>query len=38
LHQNVFVQYSHLYAGDFLHRTGKTGSADELYVMYSYRW
>ncbi|HTU16695.1 MAG TPA: alginate export family protein [Gemmataceae bacterium] len=38
LHQNVFVQYSHLYAGDFLLRTGKTGSADELYVMYGYRW
>ncbi len=38
LHQNVFVQYSHLYAGDFLHRTGNGRSPDELYLMYSYRW
>jgi hypothetical protein len=38
LHQNVFVQYAHLYAGDFLIRTGKEGSADEVYLMYSYRW
>ena len=38
LHQNVFVQYSHLYAGDFIHRAGNGRSPDELYVMYSYRW
>jgi hypothetical protein len=38
LHQNVFVQYSHLYAGDFLHRTGNGRSPDILWLMYSFRW
>lgn len=38
LHQNVFVQYSHLYAGDFLRQTGNGRSADELYLMYNFRW
>jgi hypothetical protein len=38
LHSNVFVQYSHLYAGDFIHRAGNGRSPDELYLMYSYRW
>ncbi len=37
-HQNVFVQYSHLYQGDFLRKTGPMGSPDSLYFMYSYRW
>lgn len=37
LHQNVFVQYSHLYAGDFIRRTGGS-SEDELYLMYAYRF
>lgn len=38
LHQNLFVQCSHLYAGDFIHRAGNGKSPNELYVMYSYRW
>jgi hypothetical protein len=38
LHQNVFVQYSHLYAGDFLHRVGNGRSPDYLYLMYSFRF
>jgi hypothetical protein len=38
LHQNVFVQYSHLYAGDFLRKTGSGKSPDQLYLMYSFRW
>jgi hypothetical protein len=40
LHQNVFVQYSHLYAGDFLYRTGngRPQTQDELYLMYAFRW
>jgi hypothetical protein len=38
VHQNVFVQYSHLYAGDFIRQTGKPGSPDFLYFMYSFRW
>lgn len=38
LHQNVFVQYSHLYAGEFIQRTGNGRSPDELYLMYSFRW
>ena len=37
-HQNVFVQYSHLYAGDFIRKTGPNGSPDELYFMYNFRW
>ncbi|HEY7154629.1 MAG TPA: alginate export family protein [Gemmataceae bacterium] len=38
LHQSVFIQYSHLYAGDFLHRTGNGRSPDILWAMYSFRW
>jgi hypothetical protein len=38
LHQNVYVQYSHLYAGDFIRQTGPPGSPDYLYFMYSFRW
>jgi hypothetical protein len=34
----VFIQYSHLYAGDFLHRTGNGRSPDILWAMYSFRW
>jgi hypothetical protein len=37
-HQNVFVQYSHLYAGDYLRKTGAPGSPDLLWLMYNYRW
>jgi hypothetical protein len=38
LHQNVYVQYSHLYAGDFLQRTANGRNPDQLYFMYSFRW
>ncbi|HEY7329769.1 MAG TPA: alginate export family protein [Gemmataceae bacterium] len=38
LHSNIFVQYSHLYAGDFIHKAGNGRSPDELYLMYSFRW
>ncbi len=38
LHSNIYVQYSHLYAGDFIHLAGNGRSPDELYVMYSFRW
>jgi alginate export protein len=37
-HQDVFVSYSHLYAGDFIKRTGSGKSPDYLYLMYTYRW
>jgi hypothetical protein len=37
-HSNVFVQYSHLYAGDFLRKTGAPGSPDILWFMYNFRW
>jgi hypothetical protein len=37
-HQNVFIQYSHLYAGDFIRKTGPNGSPDSLYFMYNFRW
>jgi len=32
------AQFSHLYAGDFIHVAGNGKSPSELYVMYSYRW
>jgi hypothetical protein len=38
LHQNVFVQYSHLYAGDYLRKTGSGRSPDILWAMYSFRY
>lgn len=38
LHQNIYLQYSHLYAGDFLRRTAGGTSQDELYLMYAFRW
>lgn len=37
-HQDVFVNYSHLYAGDFIKRTGNPGSPDYLYLQYNFRW
>jgi hypothetical protein len=37
-HSDVFVQYSHLYAGDFIQQTGPPGSPDYLYLMYTFRW
>jgi hypothetical protein len=38
LHQNVFLQYSHLYQGDFIRKTGPPGSPDLFYLQYSFRW
>lgn len=38
MHQNVFIQYSHLYAGDFIRKTGPPGSPDSFYLMYNFRW
>ena len=38
LHSNVLVQYSHLYPGNFIRQTGSGRSADQLFLMYSFRW
>jgi hypothetical protein len=37
-HQDLFLSYSHLYAGQFLRATGSPRSPDYLYLQYSYRW
>ena len=37
-HSDVYVNYSHLYAGDFIKRTGSPRSPDYLYLQYSFRW
>jgi hypothetical protein len=37
-HQNVFIQLSHLYAGDFIRKTGPNGSPNFTFLMYSFRW
>jgi hypothetical protein len=37
-HQDIYVQYSHLYQGDFIRQTGPPGSPDYLYVQYTFRW
>jgi hypothetical protein len=37
-HQDIFVNYSHLYAGDFIKRTGNPRSPDYLFLQYSFRW
>jgi hypothetical protein len=37
-HQNVLVQYSHLYAGDYLRKTGSGRSPEILWFMYNFRW
>ena len=36
--QDVFVSYSHFFAGDFVKRTGPSFGADYAYVQYSLRW
>ena len=36
--QDVFVSYSHFFAGDFVKRTGPAFGADYAYVQYSLRW
>ncbi len=37
-HQDVLIQYSHLYAGQFIRGTGNPRSPDYTYVQYCYRW
>jgi hypothetical protein len=37
-HQDIFMSYSHLYAGNFIKQTGPPVSPDYLYVQYSFRW
>jgi hypothetical protein len=37
-HQDLFLSYSHLYAGDFIKKTGPGLSPDYTYLMYSFRW
>jgi hypothetical protein len=37
-HQDLYIDYSHLYAGEFIRRTGSPLSPDYLYLQYSYRW
>ncbi len=37
-HTDVYLSYSHLYAGDFLRRTGNPRSPDYFFLQYSYRW
>ena len=37
-HQDIFVNYSHLYAGEFIKRTGSPKNLDYLYLQYSFRW
>lgn len=37
-HKDVLFNYSHLFAGDFLKKTGSGRSPDLFFVQYSYRW
>jgi hypothetical protein len=37
-HQDIFVGYSHLYAGEFIQRTGNPHSPDLFYFQYSFKW
>jgi hypothetical protein len=37
-HQDLFVNYSHLYAGPFIRQTGPPGSPGYLYLQYSYHF
>jgi hypothetical protein len=41
-HQDIFIQASHLFAGDFIRQTAPTPAAarspESLYVMYNVRW
>jgi hypothetical protein len=36
--QDVFLNYSHFFAGDFVKRTGSSFGADFVYAQYSFRW
>ena len=37
-HQDIFIGYSKLFAGEFLKATGNQRSPELFYVCYSYRW
>jgi hypothetical protein len=36
--QDIFLNYSHFFAGDFVKRTGASFGADFVYAQYSMRW
>ena len=36
--QDIFLNYSHFFAGDFVKRTGAGFGADFVYAQYSLRW
>jgi hypothetical protein len=38
MHQDLWIGYSKLFAGDFIRRTGPGGSPELFYVQYSFRW
>jgi hypothetical protein len=37
-HQDLFIGYSKLFAGEFIKATGNPGSPELFYVQYSFRW
>jgi hypothetical protein len=37
-HQDIYVGYSKLFAGDFIKATGPGGSPELAYVQYSFKW
>ncbi len=37
-HADIFMSYSHLYAGQFIKLTGSPRSPDYFYLQFSYRW
>ena len=37
-HQDVLLQWTHLYAGQFIRKTGSPGDLNSVYLQYSYRW
>ncbi|MFL5241112.1 MAG: alginate export family protein, partial [Gemmataceae bacterium] len=37
-HSDILIQYSHVYSGDFIKRTGSPLSPDFFYMQYTYRW
>jgi hypothetical protein len=37
-HQDLFVNYSHLWSGDFIRQTGSPRSPDYLYLQYCYHF
>jgi hypothetical protein len=37
-HQDIYFNFSHLFAGGFIKQTGNPRSPEYIYVQYSYRW